>query len=362
MENNNHIIFTKSFDINPTIGIYNYRQINEKNNTFVIGVRKMSNGTTYSVIVPLYNEELVINESYRRLKAVMDLIKEAYEIVFINDGSKDATRKLAEDICKKDENVKLINFSRNFGHQAAITAGMEFSKGAAVIVIDADLQDPPETILDMIAKWKEGFEVVYGKRSKREGETQFKKLTSSMYYRLLKSMSSIEIPIDTGDFRLIDRKVCDALNTLPEKNRYVRGLISWVGYKQTSVEFVRQERYAGETKYPLKKMLKLAFDGITAFSFKPLAISGYLGGTMLSIGFISLIAVIIKNIASGLSVLSLGVMLSANLIMFGIILCSLGIMGQYLGRIFDESKDRPNYIIESISYYKTADQKHGLIS
>lgn len=322
----------------------------------------MGNEIKYSVIVPLYNEELVINESYRRLKAVMDTTNEAYEIIFVNDGSKDATRRLAVDICEKDQNIKLINFSRNFGHQPAITAGMEFSQGAAVIVIDADLQDPPETILDMIAKWKDGYEVVYGKRAKREGETYFKKLTSSVYYRLLKSMTNIDIPVDTGDFRLIDRKVCDALTALPEKNRYVRGLVSWVGYKQTSVEFVRHERYAGETKYPLKKMLKLAFDGITAFSFKPLALSGYLGGSMLAIGFISLIAVMIKNIATGLSVLSLGVILSANIMMFGMILCGLGIMGQYIGRIFDESKDRPNYIIESISYFKTADQNKELIS
>jgi dolichol-phosphate mannosyltransferase len=328
----------------------------------VIGVKEMNNGVIYSVVVPLYNEELVINESYRRLKNVMDFTKEAYEIIFINDGSKDATKKLAVDICQKDDNIKLVNFSRNFGHQAAITAGMELAQGAAIIVIDADLQDPPETILDMIAKWKEGFEVVYGKRAKREGENYFKKLTSSVYYRLLRSMTNIDIPVDTGDFRLIDRKVCDALSALPEKNRYVRGLVSWVGYKQTSVEFIRHERYAGETKYPLKKMLKLAFDGITAFSFKPLALSGYLGGFMLVIGFISLIAVMIKNISAGVSVLSLGVILTTNIMMFGMILCGLGILGQYIGRIFDESKNRPNYIIESISYFKAADQKKELIS
>ena len=238
----------------------------------------MSNRIVYSIIVPLYNEELVIDESYRRLKEVMDSIKENYEIVFVNDGSRDKTRDKAEEICENDENIKLINFSRNFGHQSAITAGMDLALGDAIIVIDADLQDPPEVILKMIEKWKEGYEVVYGKRIKREGETFFKKFTAKMFYRLLKSMTSVDIPVDTGDFRLIDRKVCDALISLPEKNRYVRGLVSWVGYKQTYVEFERQERFAGETKYPLKKMMKLAFDGITSLSYKPLVIAGYFGG------------------------------------------------------------------------------------
>jgi len=188
-------------------------------------------GKTYSLVVPVYNEELVISESYKRLKQVMEQTEEEYEIIFVNDGSKDRTREKLESICGEDENIRLINFSRNFGHQAAITAGMELSLGQAIIVIDADLQDPPEVILGMIRKWKDGYEVVYGKRAKREGETFFKKFTAKAFYRILGSMTNIEIPVDTGDFRLIDRKVCDALTSLPEKNRYVRGLVSWVGYK-----------------------------------------------------------------------------------------------------------------------------------
>jgi dolichol-phosphate mannosyltransferase len=320
----------------------------------------MTNKIIYSIIVPLYNEELVIQETYRRLKAVMDVTKENYEIVFVNDGSKDKTRDLVENICGNDEKIKLVNFSRNFGHQAAITAGMDMALGNAIVVIDADLQDPPEVILEMIKKWKEGYEVVYGKRAKREGETFFKKLTAKTYYRLLKSMTSIDIPVDTGDFRLIDRKVCDALISLPEKNRYVRGLVSWVGYKQTCVEFIRQERFAGETKYPLKKMMKLALDGITSLSYKPLVISGYLGGLTFIAGIISTIAVIIKDMVNRTEVINLSLILTINITMFGLILGCIGIMGQYIGRIFDESKGRPIYIIQSTINYKRVDKRYEI--
>lgn len=300
-----------------------------------------------SVIVPLYNEEAVIEESYRRLKRVMECTKDNYEIIFINDGSIDKTKYMAEDICRKDGCIKLINFSRNFGHQAAITAGMNEAVGEAIIVIDADLQDPPEVILQMLEKWKQGYEVVYGKRTKRNGEKLLKKFTAMVFYRLLKKMTSIDIPVDTGDFRLIDRKVCDALNSLPEKNRYVRGLVSWVGYKQTFVEFTRQERFAGETKYPLKKMIKLAFDGMTAFSYAPITIMSSLGGIIFFIGLVSTAYVLIKHIYLNIAILSLGLIMSINLIMFGLIFIGIGIMGEYIGRISDETKSRPMYIIDS---------------
>lgn len=322
----------------------------------------MRNGIVYSIVVPLYNEELVIDESYRRLKKVMDSTKENYEIIFVNDGSRDKTREKAEIICRNDERIKLINFSRNFGHQAAITAGMDLAYGDAVVVIDADLQDPPEVILKMIEKWKEGYEVVYGKRVKREGETFFKKVTAKIYYRLLKSMTSLDIPVDTGDFRLIDRKVCDSLVSLPEKNRYVRGLVSWVGYKQTSVEFIRQERFAGDTKYPLKKMIKLAFDGITSLSYKPLVFAGYFGGAAFLIGMISMITVIIRDLIKKTEILNLGLILATNIMMFGFMLGCICIMGQYIGRIFDESKGRPIYIIDSTINYKRADKRYEISS
>ncbi|NLU07609.1 MAG: glycosyltransferase family 2 protein [Clostridiales bacterium] len=302
----------------------------------------------YSVVVPLYNEEMVIDESYKRLKKIMDTTSESYEIIFVNDGSLDKTREKAEKICSQDVNVKLVNFSRNFGHQPAITAGMRTSSGKAVIVIDADLQDPPEVMLKMIEKWKQGYDVVYGKRIKRECESFIKKFTAGAFYRILKSMTSIDIPVDTGDFRLIDRKVCDVLNSLPERNRYVRGLVSWIGYRQTYVEFVRQERFAGDTKYPLKKMFKLAFDGITSFSYKPLVISGYLGGVSFLAGMIMLVKDLVDFAAKGLKLVNFQFLLSVDLIMFGIVLSCMGMIGQYIGRIFDECRGRPNYIIENI--------------
>lgn len=319
----------------------------------------MGYGIIYSIVVPVFNEELVISECHRKLKEVMDETNEEYEIIFVNDGSTDTTRKKAEVICKKDKNVKLVNFSRNFGHQAAITAGMDISNGEAIVVIDADLQDPPEVILKMIEKWKQGYEIVYGKRLKREGETFLKKVTSKMYYRILRSMTSIDIPVDVGDFRLIDRKVCDALSSLPEKSRYVRGLVSWVGFKQTYVEFVRHERFAGKTKYSLSKMIKLAVDGITSMSYKPLSFANYFGSTCITLGIIAFIIITIKNALSHVSILSLDSILAINIAMFGTVFISHGIMGQYISRIFEETKERPVYVIDNILNYKEIERYEG---
>lgn len=313
----------------------------------------MSKKVIYSIIVPLYNEELVIEESYTRLKKIMDSTNENYEMVFVNDGSRDRTREMAETICNNDPNIKLINFSRNFGHQAAITAGMDLSLGDAVVVIDADLQDPPEVIIDMIKKWKEGYEVVYGKRIKREGETFLKKFTSTVYYRIIKKMATVDVPVDAGDFRLIDRKVCDALVSLPEKNRYVRGLVSWLGYNQTYVEFVRQERFAGTTKYSIAKMFKLAFDGITSLSNKPLVFANYLGSFGLVTGLIILLGDAIDSAIIKQTFVNSTLSIAISLILFGITLCTIGVTNQYIGRIFDESKDRPIYIISSTKNYNT---------
>lgn len=223
----------------------------------------------YSIVIPVYNEEAVIDQTYRRLKKVVDSTKESYELIFVNDGSCDHTTAMIKGFRDQDDAVKIITFSRNFGHQIAITAGMDYALGAAVVVIDADLQDPPELIWEMIAKWKEGFDVVYAKRTKRKGETFFKKQTAHLFYRILKASTDLEIPTDTGDFRLLDRRVCEELKRLPEKKRYVRGLVSWVGFRQTAVEYERSERLAGETKYPLKKMIKLSLDGLTSFLLNP---------------------------------------------------------------------------------------------
>ncbi len=301
---------------------------------------------TYSVVVPLFNEEEVIQETYKRLTAVMEQSNEPYELVFVNDGSKDKTMAMARDICAGDSRVKLLSFSRNFGHQTAITAGMDHASGEAVVVIDADLQDPPEVILQMIAKWKEGYGVVYGQRTKREGESTFKKTTAKLFYRMLHGMTEVDIPVDTGDFRLLDRKVCDALRTLPEHNRYVRGLVSWVGFRQTAVPYVREERFAGVTKYPLKKMLKFAEDAVTSFSYKPLKLSIVLGLIVGAAGVCYLIALLIRALTGVLFQSEVLLMLGIALTVSGSVLLMLGLVGSYIGRICDEVRGRPLYILE----------------
>jgi glycosyltransferase involved in cell wall biosynthesis len=240
-----------------------------------------------------------------------------------------------------------LGFSRNFGHQIAITAGMDFSSGQCVVAIDGDLQDPPELIPDMIQKWKEGYDVVYGKRVSRKGESFFKKFTAAMFYRFLSSMTDVNIPVDTGDFRLIDRKVCDALKLVNERNRYIRGLVSWLGFKQTAIEFERDERFAGETKYPFKKMLKLALDGITTFSYKPLKLASYVGTFISIASFLYLIYVVAQRIFFPETVQpGWASTLAVSLFFNGITLLMLGIIGEYIGRIYDEAKNRPLYIIK----------------
>ena len=307
----------------------------------------MSEKILCSVVVPVYNEELVIQETYKRLKAVMDGLNQTYELIFVNDGSRDATAKMARAICDSDKHVKFLDFSKNFGHQIAITAGMDYSSGDAIVVIDADLQDPPEIIPEMIKKWQEGYEVVFGKRIKRQGETFFKKLTAKIFYRFLKSMTEVDIPVDTGDFRLIDRKVCDALKSVNERSRYVRGIISWLGFKHTGVEFVREKRFAGETKYPLKKMFKFAFDAIASFSYKPLKLASYAGVTISIISFVYLLVVIYQALFTDSTVAGWASTLAVSLFFNGIILIILGIVGEYIGRIYDEVKGRPLYIVSN---------------
>lgn len=299
----------------------------------------------YSIVVPVFNEETLINESYLRLKQVMDKVNEEYEFIFINDGSTDASATYLKSICSKDSHVKLVDFSRNFGHQVAITAGLDCADGDAVIMIDADLQDPPEVILEMIKKWKEGYEVVYGKRLKRKGETIFKKISAYLFYRLLKYLTKYDIPVDTGDFRLIDRRVCNAMRNLCEKGRYVRGLISWVGFKQTFVLYVREERISGETKYPLSKMIQFALDAITAFSYRPLRIATYLGFIFSGLSFLYFLFVIYEKLFTSKTILGWTSLIAINSFMNGVVLIILGITGEYIGRIYEETKSRPLYII-----------------
>jgi len=316
----------------------------------------MNPSIQYSIVVPVYNEEAVIHETYRRLTEVMRSAGESYELLFVNDGSRDQTADIIKGFSEKDPSVILLDFSRNFGHQIAITAGMDYSRGKAVVVIDADLQDPPELILEMIEKWKQGYDVVYAKRTKRKGETVFKKYTAKLFYRFLRSMTDVDIPLDTGDFRLLDRRVCDQMNNLQEKNRFVRGLVSWVGFKQIAVEYERDERLAGESKYPLKKMLKLSMDGITSFSYKPLKLAGFAGGALSVIGFIYLFVVLYLKLFTDATITGWSSLIVIQLLFNGIILFILGIVGEYIGRIYDESKQRPLYIVQDV-YQKKSEKK-----
>jgi len=309
----------------------------------------------YSVVIPVFNEEEVIRETYKRLKSVMTSMEETYELIFVNDGSKDKTAEIIAAFCENDTTVKLINFSRNFGHMPAISAGMAYAKGEAVFIIDADLQDPPEVFPQMAEKWREGYHVVYGKRSKREGESLFKKLSAKAFYRLLQSMTTVDLPLDTGEFRLIDRKVCDAVNKLPEKNRYIRGLVSWVGFKQTPVEYVRQERFAGETKYPLRKMLTFAMDAITAFSYKPLKLATTIGFFISFASFVYLIIIFYQRFFTDTTITGWASTMGIILFTQGIVIMILGLMGEYIGRLYAEIKNRPEYIVQEI----IGGEKHG---
>ncbi len=301
-----------------------------------------------SLVIPMYYEEEVAKECYNRVTKVLSSLQDyTYEIVFINDGSKDKTLEILEEIAEKDSNVKIISFARNFGHQCAVTAGLQEVTGDAIVIIDADLQDPPELIPDMLKLWEDGNEVIYGKRKTRDGESKFKLFTAKMFYQTLNALSDVDIPKDTGDFRLVDKKVVDVINSLPEHNKFLRGLFSWAGFKQTPFEYERKERFAGKTKYPLKKMLKLASDGIISFSTKPLKIVGGLGILSMVISVFILIYAILSfifhlhNLTAGWT--SLMVTMT---FLSGIILISLWMIGEYIARIYDEVKGRPQYIID----------------
>lgn len=300
-----------------------------------------------SIVVPMYYEEKVADECYKRLKKVMNDNEINYEFIFVNDGSKDKTFEILNKIAEEDNNTKIISFSRNFGHQIAVTAGVDKAKGDAVVVIDADLQDPPELIPKMIDLWNEGYKVVYAKRKKRKGESFFKLFTAGMFYRILDKMTDIDIPLDTGDFRLMDRDVVNVLKTMKENNRFVRGMVSWVGFKQTPIEYERDERFAGETKYPLKKMIKFASDGIISFSAKPLKLMGSLGVFCVSISLIIFLYALIRKLTNDVNVVSgWASIMTAVTFLGGVQLLSISVLGEYIGRIYDESKGRPLYVIE----------------
>lgn len=302
-----------------------------------------------SIVIPVYFEEKVIAVMYSRLKDTLAKITYNYEIIFVNDGSTDRSLEILKEIALKDKTIKIISLSRNFGHQIAITAGIDEALGDAIIIMDADLQDPPDLITKLIQKWEEGYEVVHAKRKQRYGESLFKKTTALIFYRLLSKLTKIKIPNDTGDFRLVDRKIKHDLLKIREKNRYVRGIISWIGYRQTFIEYDRQVRYAGETKYPLKAMFKFALDGITSFSVFPLKIALNMGFLAVLMAFILFLYALFSFIFLPNRTLPGWTSTLIAIVFFGgVQLFTIGIIGEYIGRIFEESKNRPLYIVSEM--------------
>jgi glycosyltransferase involved in cell wall biosynthesis len=312
----------------------------------LVSSRRMAR-PTLSLVLPVYNEEKVIPALHEQLQAFLkELAPVEAEVLFVNDGSRDLTLEMLKKIAAEDARYSIVSFSRNFGHQTAITAGVDHARGEAVVVMDADLQDPPAVVLEMVQKWREGFDVVYGKRRSRAGESIFKKVTAKIFYRLFAAMIPIQVPLDTGDFRLMSRRVVLTLRALRETHRFVRGMVSWVGFRQTAVLYDRPARFAGETKYPLRKMVRFAIDGITSFSVLPLRLSTYVGVTMSILSVLYavwavIVHFVLKRTVPGwtATVVLIALLASVQLLM-------IGILGEYVGRIYEEVKRRPLYIVQ----------------
>jgi polyisoprenyl-phosphate glycosyltransferase len=309
------------------------------------GENKTDVNPVFSIIAPIFNEQETLPELYRRISAILDSTGEQWELLLVNDGSTDRSEAIIRELAERDQRIRPVLFARNFGHQIAVTAGLDFSRGQAVVIIDADLQDPPELILEMIEKWREGYEVVYAVRGEREGESWFKTFTASFFYRLIYRITDVKIPLDTGDFRLIDRKVVNVLNHMRERHRFLRGMSAWVGFKQTGITYRRAARFAGETKYPFRKMFRLALNAITGFSYFPLQVATYLGFFAAALSILAIPLVIILRLVSSQELLGQATTLIAVLFIGGVQLISLGILGEYIGRIYDEVKGRPLYIV-----------------
>lgn len=307
----------------------------------------------YSAIIPVYNEAEVVPALYWRLTRIMEGLGELYEIIFVDDGSRDDSPALLRELWEKDTRVKFLSLSRNFGHQIAITAGLDHSSGQAVIVMDADLQDPPELIPQLIEQWRKGFDLVFAVRQQRRGDGLFKRATAALFYRIFRYLSATDIPMDAGDFRLMSRRAVEALKVIRERNRFIRGLAGWIGFPQTSVPFVRDVRQAGETKYSLKTMVRFAFNGIISFSLVPLQLAGYFGFVVSATSFVYLAYAVWLKLFTDRVVLEWTSVMVAMLFLGGVQLISLGIIGEYFGRIYEEVKQRPLYIIGEAKGFKS---------
>lgn len=299
-----------------------------------------------SAIIPSYNEQENVGLMYERMSKVLSKISDDYEIIYVNDCSRDETLLRIKALAEKDNHVKYVSFSRNFGHQIAVSAGLDVCQGDAVVIIDGDLQDPPELIEQMYERYKEGYKVVYARRTSRDGETWFKKFTAKMFYRILASMTSIDIPVDVGDFRLIDKVIVQHLRNMPEKSKYIRGQISWIGYKQTFVDYHRDARIYGRTNYPLKKMLRFALDGITAFSDKPLKIASGLGIFSAIVSLLALVYALVSHFCFNNTITGWTSLILSVLFIGGVQLITIGIIGEYIARINNDVRNRPLYIVE----------------
>jgi glycosyltransferase involved in cell wall biosynthesis len=304
---------------------------------------------TFSIAVPVYNEVDSLPELFPRIRAVMENLGEPWELILVDDGSTDGSTEIIRSLAAEDHRVRPVIFARNFGHQIAITAGLDYSRGEVVIIMDADLQDPPEVITDLVTKWREGYEVVYAVREERVGESWFKKFTAAFFYRLINQITDVKIPLDTGDFRLLDREVVNTLNKMRERHRFPRGMAAWVGFRQIGVPYKRAARFAGETKYPFNKMLRLALNAITSFSYFPLQLATYFGFACAGISALAIPIVIVLRLAGNQAFFGQATTLIAVLFLGGVQLISLGILGEYVGRIYDEAKGRPLYIVREES-------------
>jgi glycosyltransferase involved in cell wall biosynthesis len=299
----------------------------------------------FSIVAPIFNEIDNLPELYRRVRDVMESSNETWELLLVDDGSTDGSTDKIRELATADERVRPVIFARNFGHQIAVTAGLDYARGDAIVIIDADLQDPPEVILELAKKWREGYEVVYAVRAEREGESWFKKMTASLFYRIIFRITDVNIPLDAGDFRLLDRKVVNVMNSMRERHRFLRGMAAWVGFKQIGVEYRRAARHAGVTKYPFRKMLRLALNAVTSFSYFPLQVATYIGFISASIAILAIPVVAILRMIGSQFFGGQATTLISVLFLGGVQLISLGVLGEYIGRLYDEAKGRPLYIV-----------------